>query len=136
MMITTFCHNSECHTDNQWICHKLLMSSLLFLFKFENISLYYLCMCRPHQLEQMRAIGLWEIWPESNENHQYLILISLRLDGNPLLGFKWIELFKQLHIKDHVCICSHVIFCKTYANMVGLQNLAKVKVELEQTAER
>ena len=88
MMITTFCHNSECHTDNQWICHKLLMSSLLFIFKSENISFYYLCMCRPHQLEQMRAIGLWEIWPESNENHQYLILISLRLDGNPLLGSK------------------------------------------------
>ena len=57
-------------------------------------------------------------WAESNENHQYQILISLRLDGNPLLGFKWIEWFKQLHIKDNVCICSHVILCKTYANTV------------------
>ena len=91
MMITMFCHNTECHTDNQWIVTNSWCQASYLFFKSGNISLYYLCMCtlcRPHQLEQMRAIGLWEIWPESNENHQYLILISLRLDGNPFLGLK------------------------------------------------
>ena len=91
MMITMFCHNTECHTDNQWIVTNSWCQASYLFFKSGNISLYYLCMCtlcRPHQLEQIRAIGLWEIWPESNENHQYLILISLRLDGNPFLGLK------------------------------------------------
>ena len=135
MMITTFCHNSECHTDNQWICHKLLMSSLLFIFKSENISLYYLCVCRPHQLEQMRAMVFekFDLSPLRTINTWYWYpwdsTVIPCLDSNEL--------------NDSNNFISKTTFAYvhtwSYAKLMQiwfLQNLAKVKVELEQTAER